>query len=246
MTDADDTASLQKQLAAHRGTLAHLLTQRAYFDPGLVPSHVAHGIADARAAIARLKAALRDAGVVVEEQAGDVAMPEEVAARPAPSRPSRGFVDQLLDPEQAHALLDRLPLDHVPDVAALPPGSRMPLRPNPLFVGREADLKALAPELKAGRAAVISTGIGGVGKTQLAVEVAHRYGPFFAGGVFWLSFADPAGVDGEIAACGGAGALELYTDADGLSQAEQVQRVYAVWQQPIPRLLIFDNCDDLP
>ena len=59
----------------------------------------------------------------------------------------------------------------------------------------------------------------GYGKTQLAVEFAYRYGQFFAGGVFWLSFADPVGIDAEIAACGGAGAMELYRDADGLSQA---------------------------
>jgi hypothetical protein len=86
----------------------------------------------------------------------------------------------------------------------------------------------------------------GYGKTQLAVEFAYRYGQFFAGGVFWLSFADPVGIDAEIAACGGAGAMELYRDADGLSQAEQVARVVAAWEQDLPRLLIFDNCDDTP
>jgi Tfp pilus assembly protein PilF len=245
MTDADDTTNLKAQLAAHRRTLAILLRQVATHTEAYAPPAQLSGIDKARAVIAHLKAALRAAGVAVEDEIGDGAMPDE-AARPAPSRPSRGFADQLLDLAAAQSLLDRLPLDHVPDPAPLPPGSRMPLRPNPLFVGREADLMALAPDLKAGRAAVISTGIGGVGKTQLAAEVAHRYGQFFAGGVFWLSFADPAGVDGEIAACGGAGALELYTDAAGLTQAEQVQRVSAAWQQPIPRLLIFDNCDDLP
>jgi hypothetical protein len=67
MTDADNTTSLQEQLAAHRATLAHLLTQRAYFDAGLVPSHVAHGIVEARREIARLKAGLRAAGVAVED-----------------------------------------------------------------------------------------------------------------------------------------------------------------------------------
>ncbi len=36
------------------------------------------------------------------------------------------------------------PLDHVPHPAPLPTGSRMPLSPNPLFVGRAEDLKAQA------------------------------------------------------------------------------------------------------
>jgi len=98
-----------------------------------------------------------------------------------------------------------LPLDRVPDVAPLPRGSRMPLRANPLFVGRADDLMALAAALKGtpavdtepvgaaprGRppAAVISTGLGGIGKTQLASEFVHRYGQYFAG-VCWLSFAE--------------------------------------------------------
>lgn len=151
----------------------------------------------------------------------------------------------LIDPVAAQALLATLPLDLIPDpTTMLPPGSRMLLRHNDQFVGRDDDLKRLAAAIKGNRTAAITTGIGGIGKTQLVAEFAHRYGQFFAGGVFWLSFADPTGIDGEIAACGGAGALELYTDADGLKQVEQVQRVYAAWAQETPRLLIFDNCDD--
>lgn len=70
----------------------------------------------------------------------------------------------------AQALLATLPLDHVPEPATLPPGSRMTLRSNPFFTGRADDLRALAADLKAGRAAAITTGIGGVGKTQLAAD----------------------------------------------------------------------------
>jgi hypothetical protein len=44
--------------------------------------------------------------------------------------------------------LAALPLEAIPDPALLPPGSRMPLRRNPLFVGREVDLWALATALK--------------------------------------------------------------------------------------------------
>src|SRR5262245_14910762 len=64
------------------------------------------------------------------------------------------------------------PLDSLPAPAPLPPGSRMPLARNPLFVGREADLLRLARALRGGGTAAIgpqaavATGLGGLGKTQ--------------------------------------------------------------------------------
>ena len=151
--------------------------------------------------------------------------------------------------DEALARFDALPLEYIPDVASLPPGSRMPFARNPLFVGRAADLRWLAVTLKAGATAAIgqvaaATGLGGIGKTNLATEWAYRYGSFFAGGVFWLSVADPVGVPGEIAACGGPEALGLYGEADGLSQDEQVALVLRAWQEPIPRLIVLDNCED--
>jgi tetratricopeptide (TPR) repeat protein len=149
----------------------------------------------------------------------------------------------------AEDLLASLPPDRVPAPAALPAGSRMPHARNPLFVGREDQLRSLAAVLKGGGTAAIgqiaaATGLGGIGKTQLAVEFAHRYGRFFAGGVFWVSCADPAVVPAEVVACGGAGALDLRPDFAALKQDDQVKLVLAAWQSPLPRLLIFDNCED--
>jgi eukaryotic-like serine/threonine-protein kinase len=69
-----------KLLATHRQTLAHQLTQRAAFDPGLVPSHLAAGILEARAAIARIKTMLRSAGVAVADHPDDVTPAHERAA----------------------------------------------------------------------------------------------------------------------------------------------------------------------
>ena len=66
------------------------------------------------------------------------------------------------------------PVDALPSYAPLPPGSLMPLHRNPLFVGRAAELPALAAALASGDTVVI-TGMGGMGKTQLAAEFAeHR------------------------------------------------------------------------
>ena len=145
--------------------------------------------------------------------------------------------------------LAALPEDRVPEVSPLPAGSRMPLSHNPLFTGRQNDLQTLARLLRAGETAAIgpiaaATGLGGIGKTQLASEFVHRYGRHFAGGVFWLSFADPAGVTAEIAACGGPDHLNLAPDFGALPLEQQVRLVQAQWQLPLQRLLVFDNCED--
>jgi tetratricopeptide (TPR) repeat protein/transcriptional regulator with XRE-family HTH domain len=147
--------------------------------------------------------------------------------------------------------LAQMPLDHVPEPAPLPSGSRMPLSRNWRFTGRVDDLLALARLLKDAQTVAIGprgvagmTGMGGIGKTQLASAFVHRYGQFFAGGVFWLSFADPGNIPHEIVACGGVGFMDLRPDFASLSLEQQVQVVRAAWQSPLPRLLVFDNCED--
>lgn len=146
------------------------------------------------------------------------------------------------------ALLRSMPLDTIPSLAPLPPGSRMLFRRNPLFVGRENDLRALAYALTGGTIIAIgqvaaATGLGGIGKTNLATEFVYHYGQFFAGGVYWLSFADPAAIASEVIACGGMGLIDR-PDWGNLAPEEQVRLVRAAWEKPIPRLLVFDNCDD--
>ncbi|MFJ3728485.1 tetratricopeptide repeat protein [Streptomyces sp. NPDC090045] len=140
--------------------------------------------------------------------------------------------------------LAELPLGKVPPRGALPAGSRVALGPNPLFVGRMDDLRTLAAGFAGSSRVLAVAGLAGVGKTQLAAEFVHRYGPYFAGGVFWLTFADPDAVPGEIAACGGPGGLELRPDYSTLNFEDQVRLVLAAWQSGLPRLLIFDNCED--
>jgi tetratricopeptide (TPR) repeat protein len=146
--------------------------------------------------------------------------------------------------------LEKLPLEEIPAPASLPHASHMPVRRYNFFVGREANLKALAEDLKAAAedreeaATVAVTGMGGVGKSQLVSEFVHRYGQYFLGGVFWLSFADAAVVPAEVAGCGGAGGMDLRADFRHLPLDDQVREVISTWQSALPRLLVFDNCEE--
>jgi hypothetical protein len=76
----------------------------------------------------------------------------------------------------------------------------VPFMRNPDFVGREEDLErlhqALMGEGPVGIRSAITvpaglTGMGGIGKTQLAVEYAYRYADAYPGGVFWINAAGP-------------------------------------------------------
>jgi tetratricopeptide (TPR) repeat protein len=144
---------------------------------------------------------------------------------------------------EAQRLLASMPTDALPDRAPLPPGSRMPLAPNPVFVGRGDELLQVAAALRGGDTTVAlgqvvaSTGLGGLGKTQLAVELVHRYGRYFAGGVFWLSFASADEVPLQVAACAA-------PEFESRAPEERIRLVQAAWQSATPRLLVFDNCEE--
>jgi hypothetical protein len=79
----------------------------------------------------------------------------------------------------------------------------LPFAPNPAFTGREADLEKLGKLLqKRGEVAVTQTvalhGLGGVGKTQLAVEYAWKHlGGYEA--VLWVRADSPQTLDASLA-----------------------------------------------
>lgn len=77
----------------------------------------------------------------------------------------------------------------------LPKNSNIPFNPNPHFTGRQSDLLELYLKMigglnKIGINQVGTVGMGGIGKTQLAVEFAYRFGFAFEE-VFWIQAARP-------------------------------------------------------
>jgi hypothetical protein len=93
------------------------------------------------------------------------------------------------------------------------------LRPrNTTFIGREAELAELEEVLKAHRLVTL-TGVGGVGKTRLALEVAGRMADNFRDGVWVIELAaveDPAAVPDAVAAVLG------ITQQPGMSMADSI------------------------
>jgi tetratricopeptide (TPR) repeat protein len=150
-----------------------------------------------------------------------------------------------IDLDEALARLQTLPTEVLSNTAPeqLPAWSRFQRLQQAYFVGRDQELLQIARTIKQGSTCLITTGIGGAGKSSLASEFAYRYGSYFAGGVFWLSFADLQNIANEIADCGSK--LRLFHEKEDLTLEERVERVKNEWQKAIPRLLIFDNCDQL-
>ncbi|HXQ34985.1 MAG TPA: TIR domain-containing protein, partial [Anaerolineales bacterium] len=144
---------------------------------------------------------------------------------------------------------DILAKTNIEATRTLPIGSNIPFSSNALFTGREADLQNLEISLcspspiRSGGQVVITqaiTGMGGIGKTQLAVEFAYRYGYHFKG-VHWLDLRDPKDLDAQIALCG----TQMLIQQWPKEQAEQVILTLHTWQKDGPRLIILDNFEEL-
>ena len=157
---------------------------------------------------------------------------------------------QLVGAEHAMGFMQFLPSTWRTESAAAPGGPRDPYCPLDAMVAARAYLLLqVASALRGGDTTVAlsqvvaSTRLGGLGKTQLAVELVHRYGRYFAGGVFWLSFASADEIPLQVAACAGSGAVGLETDLSSRPLEEQVKLVRGAWQSATPRLLVFDNCE---
>src|ERR1700689_1601537 len=113
------------------------------------------------------------------------------------------------------------------------PGNLRP--PTTSFIGRESEVAELQAVVKAHRLVTL-TGVGGVGKTRLAVEVAARLADEFPDGVWLFELAavtDPAAVPDAVAAVLG------ITQQPGKSVADSVAAVL----EGRVRLLVFDNCE---
>jgi tetratricopeptide (TPR) repeat protein len=120
--------------------------------------------------------------------------------------------------------------------SATAPIWRVPYRRNLSFTGREALLEELDRALTRG-AAVALTGLGGIGKTQLALEYAYRHRDEYRV-VWWVHAEDEATLAADYAELAAALAL---AERETREQAVVVAAVRRWLEQNTGWLLVFDN-----
>jgi hypothetical protein len=130
--------------------------------------------------------------------------------------------------------------------APLPPIWMVPYTRNPVFTGREEALARLTQQLQAGQTTALSqsqaiSGLGGIGKTQLAVEYAYRHASEYQA-VLWARAASRDTLQASFVEV--AAALGL-PQQDAQDPQIVINAVKAWLQTHSQWLLILDNADDL-
>lgn len=207
--DQDAITQQLTLLATHRRTLTHLVAQAAqYGGEVFAPPENANGLAAARAEIARIKAALLERGIRVEDEPNDTASPQGVPAQRAGGDVVHGdkvggdkvmgdkrtidtgggdYAEGDIDKRQGAFVEgstvhgDVIGQQVVQHAVPLAPALHQLRAPVGDFVGRTAEIDQLVTTLSTGGGAAISgvRGLGGIGKTELAYAVAQRLADAF-------------------------------------------------------------------
>jgi len=123
------------------------------------------------------------------------------------------------------------------DLGASMPRHNLLLGPNPHFVDRKQELQCLDRWLQADGAVVILAGMGGIGKTQVAVQYAWQAASRYPGGIFWLNGESRKRLEREYASLS-----EYFAIPGDLPQHERLGLVVsALSQSQRPTLLVLDN-----
>jgi len=148
-----------------------------------------------------------------------------------------------VDPELGTGAL-RYPGGNHPEVVNIPARNRY-------FTGRDQDLKDIREELRTGSSAAVPLtiqGLGGVGKTQVALEYAHRYKTDYDA-IWWMGCGQSQYVDASLTDLGqrlrDEFAADLPTEGGVTEVAQQVLQLLSQGVTVERWLLVYDNAEDI-
>jgi len=128
-----------------------------------------------------------------------------------------------------------------------PVRQNLPFPPNPFFTGRESELVLISHLFEKNERIAITqpisiSGLGGIGKTQLALEYAHRCYPGVYHSVFFVNAADKASLEAGYLSL----AHLLQLPEKNEREVDHIVQAVKVWlEEHAHWLLILDNADDL-
>lgn len=118
----------------------------------------------------------------------------------------------------------------------------VPFRSNRFFAGRDDQLREVKQVMLPGQAAlVVVVGLGGIGKTQLAVEYAYASRATYEA-VLWVSAESHAALQANLAGLASESALGL-SEHDEVEQAAQLSATLRWLREHSSWLLVLDNAD---
>ncbi|MEV0584573.1 tetratricopeptide repeat protein [Nonomuraea sp. NPDC050310] len=151
----------------------------------------------------------------------------------------------------AHAILQapRPPLPKAASVQAPPGLIHLPRRSAVQFVGRDHALEQVRAHLAAGPATGVITqavvGLGGIGKSELALQHARRHQQDYLL-VWWIDADSPEQIQAGLAALGRALATPVDSVAAAQATAEEAAAWTLAWLAHHPGwLIVFDNVEEI-
>jgi tetratricopeptide (TPR) repeat protein len=128
------------------------------------------------------------------------------------------------------------------------PAYNLPYPPSPNFVGREGILARLHDQLQIGSCAIAAAlaGMAGVGKTELALQYASKYGRSYSGGCYWMGMRDR--VLDKVLTQHIKDEFQLDLPPEKTDKGEIAQWCWREWERNLPSdsnvLIVLDNVDD--